>query len=83
MKDYIRERVLEEAYYIICSKDTIRKTANKFKVSKTTVHVDMTERLPKVNHILYIRVRNILIYNRLDRAIRGGIATKKLYRKIA
>lgn len=49
MKDYIEERVLEVANYIISSKATIRKTAKVFGVSKSTVHKDMTERLPKIN----------------------------------
>ena len=49
MKDYIEERVLEVAQYIIDSKATIRKTAKVFGVSKSTIHKDMTERLPKIN----------------------------------
>ena len=49
LKDYIEERVLEVAKYIIDSKDTIRKTAKVFGVSKSTIHKDMTERLPKIN----------------------------------
>ena len=49
LKDYIEERVLEVAQYIIDSKATIRKTAKVFGVSKSTIHKDMTERLPKIN----------------------------------
>ena len=49
MKDYIEERVMEVAKYIIDSKATIRKTAKVFGVSKSTIHKDMTERLPKIN----------------------------------
>ena len=49
MKDYIEERVLEVAQYIIYSRATIRKTAKVFGVSKSTIHKDMTERLPKIN----------------------------------
>ena len=60
MKDYIEERVLEVAEYIISSKATIRKTAKVFGVSKSTIHKDMTERLPKINTIIAEQTHNIL-----------------------
>ena len=68
MKDYIEERVLEVAEYIISSKATIRKTAKVFGVSKSTIHKDMTERLPKIN--------------KAERHIRGGKATQLKYKAI-
>lgn len=82
MKDYIEERVLEVARYIIGSKATIRKTAKAFGVSKSTIHKDMTERLPKINPQIAKEAKNILDYNKAERHIRGGKATKMKYKAI-
>ena len=82
MKDYIEERVLEVANYIINSKATIRKTAKVFGVSKSTIHKDMTERLPKINPQVADEAKNILDYNKAERHIRGGKATKLKYKAI-
>lgn len=82
MKDYIEERVLEVANYIINSKATIRKTAKVFGVSKSTIHKDMTERLPKINPQVADEAKNILDYNKAERHIRGGKATKMKYKTI-
>lgn len=79
MKDYIEERVLGVAKYIIDSKSTIRKTAIAFGVSKSTIHKDMTERLPKINPIIAKEAKNILDLNKAERHIRGGKATKMKY----
>ncbi|SHH81546.1 putative DeoR family transcriptional regulator, stage III sporulation protein D [Clostridium collagenovorans DSM 3089] len=80
MKDYIEERVLEVAKYIIESKSTIRKTAKVFGVSKSTIHKDMTERLPKINQEIAEQAKNILDINKSERHIRGGKATKLKYK---
>lgn len=80
MKDYIEERVLEVAKYIIDSKATIRKTAKMFGVSKSTVHKDITERLPKINPIVAKEAKEILDLNKAERHIRGGRATKMKYK---
>lgn len=80
MKDYIEERVLEVAKYIIDSKDTIRKTAKVFGVSKSTIHKDMTERLPKINPTIAEQTNLILELNKAERHIRGGKATKMKYK---
>ncbi|WP_300385578.1 sporulation transcriptional regulator SpoIIID [Clostridium sp.] len=80
MKDYIEERVLEVARYIIESKDTIRKTAKVFGVSKSTIHKDMTERLPKINPVIAEQTYSILELNKAERHIRGGKATKMKYK---
>ena len=80
MKDYIEERVLEVANYIIDSKATIRKTAKVFGVSKSTIHKDMTERLPKINPQIAMEAKDILDYNKAERHIRGGKATKLKYK---
>ena len=82
MKDYIEERVLEVAQYIIDSKATIRKTARVFGVSKSTIHKDMTERLPKINPSIAEEAKIILDLNKSERHIRGGKATKLKYKTI-
>ncbi|NLM35078.1 MAG: sporulation transcriptional regulator SpoIIID [Clostridiales bacterium] len=82
MKDYIEERVLEVANYIIDSKATIRKTAKIFGVSKSTIHKDMTERLPKINPTIAKEAKLILDLNKSERHIRGGKATKMKYKAI-
>jgi putative DeoR family transcriptional regulator (stage III sporulation protein D) len=82
LKDYIEERVLEVANYIIRSKATIRKTAKVFGVSKSTIHKDMTERLPKINPQIADEAKNILDYNKAERHIRGGKATKMKYKTV-
>ena len=82
MKDYIEQRVLEAAKYIIESKATIRKTAKIFGVSKSTIHKDVTERLPKINPQIAKQAKNVLEYNKAERHIRGGNATKMKYKVI-
>lgn len=82
MKDYIEERVLEVAKYIIDSKATIRKTAKVFGVSKSTIHKDMTERLPKINPQIATEAKYILDFNKAERHIRGGKATKMKYKTL-
>ena len=80
MKDYIEERAMEIAEYIITEKATVRQTAKVFGVSKSTVHKDMTERLPKINPLIANQVKYILDRNKAERHIRGGKATKMKYR---
>lgn len=75
----IEERACSLAHYIIESKDTVRGTAKKFGISKSTVHKDVSERLLKINPSLAQEVRIILDENKAERHIRGGMATKKKY----
>jgi putative DeoR family transcriptional regulator (stage III sporulation protein D) len=82
LKDYIEERVLEVAKYIIDSKATIRRTAKMFGVSKSTVHKDITERLPKINPLVAKEAKEILDLNKAERHIRGGRATKMKYKTV-
>jgi len=82
LKDYIEDRVLEVARYIIESQATIRKTASVFGVSKSTIHKDMTERLPKINPQIAEEAKTILNLNKSERHIRGGKATKMKYKTI-
>ena len=77
----IEERACELAQYIIDSKDTVRGTAKKFGISKSTVHKDVSERLVRINPVLALKVREILDENKAERHIRGGIATKLKYQK--
>lgn len=77
----IDERATRFAHYIIDSKDTVRGTAKKFGISKSTVHKDVTERLKKINPSLASEVREILNENKAERHIRGGMATKAKYEK--
>ena len=77
----IEERATLLARYIIETKDTVRSTARKFGVSKSTVHKDVSDRLIKINPILAKEVREILDENKAERHIRGGMATKLKYLK--
>lgn len=79
MKDYIEERVLSIANYIIETNSTVRAAAQKFKVSKSTVHKDITERLTEVSPRLAASVKTVLDENKAQRHIRGGLATKEKY----
>ena len=79
MKEYIEERAVEIANYIIDNNATVRQTAKKFGVSKSTVHKDVTERLVQVNQALAERAREVLDINKSERHIRGGLATKEKY----
>jgi len=78
-KMHIEERAICLAHYIIDNKDTVRGTAKKFGVSKSTVHKDVSERLIKINPALAAEVRTILDENKAERHIRGGLATKLKY----
>ena len=79
MTDTIQRRVCELAVYIIETGATVRTAAQHFGVSKSTVHKDLSQRLPQYNKMLYKQVRLILEENKAQRHIRGGIATKRKY----
>lgn len=79
MRDYIEERAIDTGNFILETKSTVRKAAAFFKVSKSTVHKDMTERLPKINDFMAKQVRCIMESNKEQRHIRGGLATKLKY----
>ena len=81
MLDYIEKRVLEIGNYIIESSATVRQTASVFGVSKSTVHKDVTERLPLINAVVAAQVKNVLECNKAERHLRGGMATKLKYEK--
>ncbi len=79
MRDYIEERAISIAHYIIEHQTTVRQTAKDFGVSKSTVHKDVTSRLEHVNAALAKEVRRVLEVNKSERHIRGGMATKEKY----
>ena len=80
--EQIEQRVIEEAKYIIDSKQTVRKTAEAFKVSKSTVHKDVAIRLKYIDLKLYDEVKKVLKTNGDEKYRRGGKATKDLWKKI-
>ena len=79
MKDDMEQRACELAVYIIETGATVRTAAQHFGISKSTVHKDLTQRLPQYNRTLYQQVRIIMELNKSERHIRGGLATKRKY----
>ena len=79
MEGYIEERAMEIAKYIIENNATVRQTAKQFGISKSTVHKDVTERLPQINPALAKTARKVLDVNKSERHIRGGLATREKY----
>ena len=83
----MRSRVIDDratrlGEYIVENKATVRRAAKQFGVSKSTVHKDISERLPQFNGALYSQVKEVLEVNKAQRHIRGGIATRKKYRGV-
>ena len=76
----IEQRACDLAVYIIENKSTVRAAASQFGISKSTVHKDLTERLPRVNPVLYRQVRELLDLIKAERHIRGGLATRRKYK---
>ena len=79
MAETIEERACELAVYIIETGATVRTAAQHFGISKSTVHKDLSQRLPQYNKLLYQQVRQVLDMNKAQRHIRGGMATRKKY----
>jgi putative DeoR family transcriptional regulator, stage III sporulation protein D len=79
--DYIKERTIKIGKYIVETRKTVRVIAKEFGVSKSTVHKDLTERLPEINPELANEVKEILDYHKSIRHLRGGEATKRKYKK--
>jgi putative DeoR family transcriptional regulator, stage III sporulation protein D len=82
LKSNIEERACDLAVYIIESKATVRSAAKKFGISKSTVHKDLSERLEHINRPLYLQVKEVLEFNKAERHIRGGLATRLKYKGI-
>ena len=83
MKDYIAERVMDIAHYLLENKCAIREAAYVYCVSKSTAHKDLAERLPELDKRLYEQAAEVLKENWDERYIRGGEATKQKYKKEA
>nr|WP_220214978.1 MULTISPECIES: sporulation transcriptional regulator SpoIIID [Thermoactinomyces] len=79
--EYIKERTLKIGHYFVETRNTVRTIAKEFGVSKSTVHKDLTERLPEINPELARQVKEILEYHKSIRHIRGGEATKIKYKQ--
>lgn len=80
MKDYIRRRVMSVGAYVIQTEATVRQAARVYDVSKSTIHKDLTERLPSVDKELAEKVRRVLATNKAERHIRGGEVTRRKYK---
>lgn len=80
MSDTIEERACELAVYMIETGATVRAAARHFGISKSTVHKDLSQRLPQCNRLLYQQVRQVLEINKQQRHIRGGLATRRKYK---
>lgn len=82
MTDTVSERARTLGVYIAEQGATVRQAAQKFGVSKSTVHKDVSQRLRRLDPPLYAQVRAILDINKSERHLRGGIATREKYRRI-
>ena len=78
----MEQRACDLALYLIENRTTVRAAAKQFGVSKSTVHKDLSERLPQYNRALYLQVKEILEENKAQRHIRGGIATRRKYKGV-
>ena len=81
MTDQLDRRACEVAIYMIETGATVRSAAQHFGISKSTVHKDLSQRLPRCNPRLYERVRTVLDVNKQERHLRGGQATREKYRR--
>ena len=82
MKGNMEERACQLALYIIENKASVRAAARKFNISKSTVHKDLSERLPAFNRTLYLQAKQVLEENKAQRHIRGGMATRRKYKGV-
>ncbi|MCI6990014.1 MAG: sporulation transcriptional regulator SpoIIID [Clostridiales bacterium] len=80
MRTDMEERACDLALYIIEHRATVRGAAKQFGISKSTVHKDLSQRLPAFNRALYLQVKEVLDLNKAERHIRGGIATRRKYK---
>ena len=82
MKENLEQRAEELALYLIENRTTVRAAAKKYGISKSTVHKDISERLPLYNRSLYLQVKELLEENKAQRHIRGGMATRRKYKGV-
>lgn len=79
MSILVEERATMLGEYIVENKTTVRAAAKEFGISKSTVHMDVAQRLKRYDPQLYSQVRKVLEVNKAQRHIRGGLATKEKY----
>ncbi len=77
------DRAIMLGVYILEHRATVRAAAKQFGISKSTVHKDVSERLPNIRPLLAAQVREVLLQNKQERHIRGGLATKEKYARLA
>ena len=82
MNSNLNDRVIKETEYILKTSKTVREVANEFNVSKSTVHKDLQDRLPKINKELYTKVQELMQKHIDERHLRGGESTKNKYKNI-
>ena len=82
MTDTIDKRARELAEFVLETGATVRAAAERFGVSKSTVHKDLTQRLEALDRPLWFRVRTVLERNKAERHLRGGEATRRKYRQL-
>ncbi len=82
MREQTTDRAVILGEYILDTGATVRAAAKVFKISKSTVHKDVTERLRREDPVLYGEVKKVLEKNKQDRHIRGGMATREKYKKL-
>ncbi len=80
MTDTIDKRARELAAYVLETGATVRAAAERFGISKSTVHKDLTERLMQSDRLLWLRVRDVLDRNKAERHLRGGEATRRRWK---
>ena len=80
MKEATQDRAEILGEYILDTGATVRAAAKVFKISKSTVHKDVTERLFYIDRLLYNQVKTVLEKNKSERHIRGGMATRRKYK---
>ena len=80
MNEITQTRAVEIGEYIVKNQTTVRVAAKAFGISKSTVHMDVTDKLEKIDPILFRQVRSVLDENKAQRHIRGGLATRDKYR---
>ncbi len=83
MQEYIQKRVLDICAYVLETRATVRQAARVFQVSKSTVHKDLTDRLPSLDKQLAKEIKIILEHNKAERHLRGGEATRRKYKDLA
>lgn len=78
----LEERIVQEANYLLDNNATIRTTAKHFGLSKSTIHKDLSYKLPQINSAIYEEVKHLLITNFISKHLRGGLSTKQKYFEI-